>query len=236
MPSNVLTKEDKGLVLADIDRLLGRGVGFLPCPLVDHQDHMKVLASRVRLEDWTAAKHAAEGGYPLRLTSEYKMPYYSYDGRPMIFAVKTPEQVLWHPRWESQRHRAKWEKDSPFTDSEMQFILGPGLGSKFASWVVDVKQFHREAVSTYQTCEQIVKMASTPGQLKRMMPDLVSRLGRSAQRILRDQKRASSMPFEWAEFPREPVYAAEALLAKCYLLPDSHVVWSSRNINHTWLA
>lgn len=237
MPSNVLTKEDKDAVLSDINILIGRGVAFLPCPLTEMDDHTKVLAARVRVEDWTAARHASAAGYSMKRSHEYKMPYVPYDGHSLQILVKPSEVFLWHPSWEAESKRSKWEESSPFSLSEMQFLLGPDLGGKFDSWVADVKQFHREAFSAYGTCKKIVRMASTPGQLRRMMPDLLDRLGARAQKLLKDQKRASSMPFEWAEFPREPVYAAEALIAKCHLLPEAPGVhWVTRTHNRTWLT
>lgn len=73
---------------------------------------------------------------------------------------------------------------------------------------------HREVK---QTIEDVCKMLSTAGQLKRMVPDLVGYLPPNLQQAVMEQKRASPFPEQWASYDKARVDRMLTALAEGHL-------------------
>ncbi len=85
----------------------------------------------------------------------------------------------------------------------------------WANVVCEYTTRHREAIGTI---EDICKMLSTTGQLRRMVPELVGFLPPHSQAALAEQTRASPFPAQWATYPKDRVERLVTCLAEGYLV------------------
>lgn len=229
MASNQLTKEEKDNITTHINALLGRGVEFLKFPL-EEEHLLSIVRARVDEELLQAVRVVVKAKMSLNITTRVVFPYSPPHYALVNINAALPKPMVRYPAWETPQ----LSQMEPFTLSEVADLCGEDTAKAFHSWVDDVTQFSREATSARKVIEEIVDMASTPGQLRRMVPDLIEFLSRSTQLRLKEQVRASSMPFEWAAYPREPLYAATTTISKCYLLPESKKSWDAR-FSGTWV-
>ena len=88
---------------------------------------------------------------------------------------------------------------------------------------------HREAIGTI---EDICKMLSTSGQLRRMVPELVGYLPPHSQAALAEQTRASPFPAQWATYPKDRVERLVACLAEGHLVKG--ISKRSVDSNYSW--
>ena len=66
--------------------------------------------------------------------------------------------------------------------------------------------------------EDVMYMAKSAGQIKRMVPELIQYLPKHIQEAFADQKRSSTCPFEWATYPKCDVEIMLATVNKGHLL------------------
>ncbi len=66
----------------------------------------------------------------------------------------------------------------------------------------------------------VFSMAKTAGQIKRMVPELLQYLPAGLRAAYDEQKRASSMPFEWAPYPKSDVERMILTISKGHLLTN----------------
>lgn len=115
---------------------------------------------------------------------------------------------------------------------ELQNLIGScpeGKWDGFVSWLMNRAALEAEFGEAHVTIMEIINMASTVGQLRRMMPDLATYLNEGHRNILRSQQRASSLPHEFAAYDHGRLHRAVAVMAKCHLLPDLDSKWSERD-------
>lgn len=234
MATNQLNKDDRVRIEKDIDKLVGRGLAFFKWPLTDADDQTKLISARLQPDVLAAVKVLQADGYYMRTTLLTKLPYVPVGGNErVVISLTLDDNRSWisHPAWGVDSRNLKM---APFTHAEMLKLFGVTMADKIDSWVTSVTQFHHEADLAVTVVNQILGMARTPGQLRRMIPELIGFCTVATQKAMVDQKRASSMPFEWAAYPRTPIYNSVNFLAKCYLLPSSDTKWSDRSTG-TWL-
>jgi hypothetical protein len=85
-------------------------------------------------------------------------------------------------------------------------------------WMKNAVQDSNEARLTKKVFDDLLGMCVTAGQLKRMVPDLLKYLPPHKVAVLAQQTRASSLPFDWAAYPRDDVEKAITYIAKCHIL------------------
>ena len=125
------------------------------------------------------------------------------------------------------------------TAENMSKVLGADLTDEVISWMKQTAQMREELVVANVALEEIFGMAATAGQIKRMVPDLLQYLP-TAQRIaFEEQKRASTVPFEWAPFPKSKVDVMLTQINKGHLLQNmrkpNREQYSVESIDHcTW--
>lgn len=96
--------------------------------------------------------------------------------------------------------------------------LGAEPAQKLMEWVRACALMDEEIFNAQQVIEDLFGMIKTAGQLRRMVPDLFQYLPEDAREAFADQKRASSLPFEWAAYDRGKVDRMLGTFHKCHLL------------------
>lgn len=89
--------------------------------------------------------------------------------------------------------------------------------AEFLVWCSAAAKCDERQTEARGVIDDIIKMLSTAGQLRRMVPELVQYLPESHRRAIADQLRASPFPVEWAAYPKDKVDRLLAALAEGHL-------------------
>lgn len=218
MATSTFTGKGKQEMKAEISTLLGRGIGAFPCPLTDDEitEFWNSTIPPEFLEHYVALKAA---NFNMRSLE-------SGEGRIYIHGLGEVVRLIIHSRSEMLVTPAEIRRRMPgYTSTSEHMILSAEevrrlhpAGHKLTEWCELSAGLLNEAVLAYNTLCAVIEMCSTVGQLRRMVPDLVDYLSVEKQAVIREQQRASSLPAEWAAYPREPVHAALCTCAKFHLL------------------
>ena len=96
--------------------------------------------------------------------------------------------------------------------------LGAKPAQAFFEWVDSCAIMDDEIFNAQSVIEELFAMVKTAGQVHRMVPDLFQYIPEEARAAFTDQKRASSVPFEWAAYDRAKVERMLGTFHKCALL------------------
>ena len=99
--------------------------------------------------------------------------------------------------------------------------LGEARTAEFKEWAQAAALCTAKHDRANKTIEDLLKMASTYGQLRRMVPDLANYLGPQARLLLDSQERKSPFPPEWAAYPKDNIEQLLLALAEGHLLSGS---------------
>jgi hypothetical protein len=235
MASNQMTGVERREITSAVEELLGRGVLFYRCPLVSRQELDDVWMSMLRPDVAAAIRTMRRAGYGLRGdVQEYSEFTWDEMGACIGFHIRNwpdpgPLYFVESPR-NSRMHMQKSQHE---LEVLFQTFKGDGTDTHplklFRTWVKDSMAFHNEATRALSCFGDIMKLASTPGQVFRMVPDLVQYMTPSMKNKVGD--RSSPVPVRildsdgtvrregWAEYDKDKVLAMCHTLAKCYLLP-----------------
>ena len=86
------------------------------------------------------------------------------------------------------------------------------------TWMANCAEYVEEVKDARLVIGDIFEMTKTAGQLKRMVPDLLQYLPEALRRAYEQQKRASSLPFEWAAYDKRRVENMILAVSKGHLL------------------
>ena len=114
-------------------------------------------------------------------------------------------------------HTSKYQCHE-ITPDEMRTFLGADLTDEVISWMKQCAVMREELIIANKALQEIFDMAQTAGQIKRMVPDLLQYLPARQRAAFEEQKRASTVPFEWAPFPKANVDVMLAQINKGHLL------------------
>jgi Zn-dependent M32 family carboxypeptidase len=106
---------------------------------------------------------------------------------------------------------------------QLQYIedhLGAEGTQAFIEWAVHTAQLRDEITEAVQVINDVFDMAKTAGQVKRMVPELLQYLPFKLRSAYEEQKRASSMPFEWAPYDKSKVERMITTVSKGHLLSN----------------
>lgn len=107
-----------------------------------------------------------------------------------------------------------------FTAQDMAKVLGVDLTDEVISWMKQTAIMRNELIIANTALQSIFDMAQTAGQIKRMVPDLLQYLPARQRLAFEEQKRSSTVPFDWAPFPKEHVDVMLAQINKGHLLQN----------------
>jgi hypothetical protein len=124
-------------------------------------------------------------------------------------------------------------------------IYKPGMTEEqfqsLVDWGTQIVDLEREVAQVVFTFDEILKMASTIGQLKRMVPEIVNYAPKHLRMALMDAKAQSALPSEWGPYDKTKVVYLLQSLAKFHLLysinPDEREERGSPGLNrnsYTW--
>lgn len=102
----------------------------------------------------------------------------------------------------------------------MEEHLGAADTNTFVEWVVHTAKLREEIIDASQVINDVFEMAKTAGQIKRMVPDLLQYLPLGLRQAYEEQKRASTMPFEWAPYDKSRVERMILTVSKGHLLAN----------------
>lgn len=101
-------------------------------------------------------------------------------------------------------------------------VYKPGMTEEqfqsLIDWGEQVVDLEREVAQVVFTFDEILKMASTIGQLKRMVPEIVNYAPTGLRTALQDMKAQSALPAEWGPYDKTKVVYLLQSLAKFHLL------------------
>jgi hypothetical protein len=100
---------------------------------------------------------------------------------------------------------------------EFNAVLPPARVSEFKGWCIAACAVTERQNVARNAIRDISKMLSTPGQLNRMVPELVQYLPARTRIALADQTRKSPYPPLWAAFDKSRVETMLACLAEGHL-------------------
>lgn len=99
-------------------------------------------------------------------------------------------------------------------------MLGTEKGRELLEWMKMTADMRGELILANKTLSDIFNMAATAGQIKRMVPDLLQYLPVKQRQAFEEQKRASTLPFEWAPYPKKNIDGMLLQISKGHLLSN----------------
>lgn len=222
-----LTEDEKSTMRSRVSFYLARHVISIPEP-PQLSDFLPLLAqsmySGAALEYWHAlhnwwleqppgtrliskvAKLPEETGFTLRL----------HDGHVLGLQVTEDDMrkncvPVWDPH------------DDIRTGYDVQAykILPPDLYEPLYDWATESALIMARIQNTMGILDEVIELASTVGQLHRMVPDLIKYVYSSTKEALAQQERRSPLPGGWMAINRREVRDALDHLALCHILPEA---------------
>lgn len=194
-------------ILGTYDMGLGQGA----------TDHMrwatvikgKVITSRIDVQDLTPLDMAkrAEGEMQFALSLATKAGKCINRG----VAIDMPNNF-----------NARIERECPMalevTPEYMAECLGTNEADAMIEWMQTCATMFGELKSAAKVLTDIFHMAKTAGQIKRMVPDLMQYLPEKNRVAFEEQKRSSTVPFEWAPYDKTKIGDMLLQVSKGHLL------------------
>ena len=201
---------------APLLRVLEHTVEFLACPL--SADEMLAV--------WNAEfpKDVAEALALVRRLKYTRMNAW----RTALVEFNVPELALHARLVLPDEYHSAFNEWMPSAGSErviplrvFESALGEARAAEFKEWAQAAALCHAKHDRARATLGDLLKMTSTYGQLRRMVPDLANYLGPQARLLLDSQERKSPFPPEWAAYPKDNIEQLLLALAEGHLLSGS---------------
>lgn len=236
---------DKERILEDLGKLYGRMYKLMPCPI--EQENLPSLFNNLIPKNFrTIAAHLIENKYDVdawfssnvslyadlhgnrykvQLANFSNTPRTYHDDPAKTFASKLSRSFMNPPGCLNNTHV------NPPAYSYEQLAEAFGAEFKvFEDWVVNFGTLHSEVAEAWVCMNEIVKMITTAGQLRRMIPDLIQYLPKERAEALGKQVRASSLPYDWSAYDRSKVQRMLDATSKCYLISSHNSFVNFENI------
>lgn len=214
---------------------LNNGVRFIDCPLTIEEQHelwikffptdlveavQKLADHQCQVDysfmDKTAAFHLSLGDDAL-----HEIRFVNHASQRTFFQT-TPKMRQAFPPLVSRQENERVVRDMPrcpvLNRDNLAEFMGEERATAIFEWSTMCVTMDAEIESAKLAVTDIFAMIKTAGQLKRMVPDLFKYIPDEQRRAFEDQKRASTLPFEWAGYDRSRVDAMIGTLLKCQLL------------------
>ena len=231
MTSTKLSDSVRADVLCEIEKHLDRLITFVPCePRIDATKFFYWWHSKLP-PDYVEAFACLES-YDYNLSSENKSEELWINLRDRQTMIRVPrgrwtKPFLAAPQSKKQRDYvlSYWNRREEIfhavsprhhvvsTTDEFELVF-PGI----TEWSELAIAAFEEVRDARNTARQILSIMRSAGQLMRAVPDLMKYLPTEKRAAFANQKRASSMPYEWAAFDRVSVERLQNALGKALLL------------------
>jgi len=220
--SKVITNKLKEAITREVGLLLVRGKTANPCPLSAEEVQLAWNAA-IDKPVFRALEELEQAGYD---TS-----YLKYNNARASILIHDKTYLVRFPMSLYDRPELSGGAANNFDSC---WPLGEEKLLSFLDWVQNAGQINYEFDNAQWVVNKLLEYCKTVGQLTRAMPDLVNFMPSEIRKELREQRRSSTMPYEWAAFPRDKVDAAQLALAKAHLLPQTlrrewgnlHAIWA----------
>jgi hypothetical protein len=238
-----LKESDKDETIRALNQVLDNLPKFWQMPVRDRNKWIRLYNSKFPQEIFDAMDICQAWGYTpstyeangIRFVIDHEAKYYSANIRLDWLPPPPGRPLSRQPlRWTNEIRQNKKicvDVRTPLTNDtarvapamwlsvpEMHKYLGVEDTEHFMEWIVSTADMRLELKEAVQTIAQIMEMAKTAGQVKRMVPDLLQYLPPKLQLAYKDQVRASSLPFEWASYNKPRVERLLIALGKGHLL------------------
>lgn len=226
MASNQLSDQDRNAIILGVDHLFGRALTHFPCPLQTMDERRDLHWCALDVNQLHALKEMAsirEGIFSMRSGVH----------------ISVDDVDLFLNRDDS------CDKDSYFWGAPVHVTESISIctvagrvhkAAELFTWLQHTSALGDDLAHADESFMELMKMCTTAGQVRRVLPELVDFMPTSVKLILGGQRRASSTPFEWSAYDRDKVEHLTNTMAKCMLLVQNASTphrWSERN-NYTW--
>jgi hypothetical protein len=205
--------------------VLLNSVKFLKCPLSDEEMHA-IWHYGYPVELISAINVLQQHGFPVQCSTRsatFVVADYQYLGRGIgiRFFIDHGRNFLQIPRQGPLRIMMKPVGSTyirPVPYQVFYDVLGNDARDKVFEWAISAATMNERHAGAKKAVDDIIKMCSTAGQLRRMVPELVKYLPPDLQSHLAEQTRASPFPDQWATYPKDNVEKMLSALAEGHLL------------------
>lgn len=229
MATRQLSLEEKEHIQRHLSHMLGRHALSHACPLNQKELRTLMYASLTPeqqfIVDYGNQLKQAGLDSPVDTADVIGVPIVAGDTRLLFYAQASDIQDH-----DEDAIAIPITKRNRFIDTD-SLNLAPDRLAAFNDWAIQCPMILKRCSDTWVTLYRIIEMANTPGQFKRMVPDLVKYLNTQSQVVLNEQQRRSRMPDAWADFPRIDLRNAVDHIAMCYLLPKPEGIESRMGWN-----
>lgn len=135
------------------------------------------------------------------------------------FGLQAVTEVLTEcriPSWLPVRHTDR-HSGNPVLVSE---VVPEQVLPEFTEWCHTSVLITERVCRTWNVLHDVLRLASTVGQLHRMMPDLLKYVYDTTKQALEQQQRRSPLPQGWMDIDRAAIRHAGDHLALCHMLPQ----------------
>lgn len=210
-----ITQAEHNEIVEKFSEMLGRIINANPCPLTP--DEMIQAWENTLPEDYVAAYRTMEryARTSQEKTNRADLPLRQKDG--------TCITVRLHIGGYGNHSKNHTEKFAIYRHEEpvplAQMDLPAERLESFVEWMQLAPLLLARNKCAYSTIEDLLRMASTVGQVKRMAPELVYYMSDRYKAAANEQQRRSPLSPEWSMYPRAAVKECIDTLAICHLLP-----------------
>jgi hypothetical protein len=230
-----LNEYDRNQTIMSMLGVLNNIVQFVEMPIKDRKTMIELWHGKFPPELFAALNTLKELGYGANGTGgdNFRVAY-EEDGKVYTALIKTTEiacgeEVPMPPMRLSQQflnnkemiRKVKgrgWQATAmPLSSDYLSKHLGAQAES-FTTWMRDTAVLREEIIDAARVIKDVFTMAKTAGQVKRMVPDLLQYMPEGLRAAYEEQKRASTLPFEWAPYEKERVERMILTVSKGHLL------------------
>jgi hypothetical protein len=209
---------DKEGILEDFNRLFGRVWAATPCPI--EADDLPAMHNLMVPETYRKLARALDQkGYNVKPWFNTSTQFVTTIEDKLVefdLTIGYPDDVF---KQFMQRPKRK--------DGRNWYAITPELfresfgarAAEMLEWGINRAKLYSEAHAAWGVTNEILEMTSTAGQIKRMVPEMLDYLPKAKATALREQKRASSVPYQWGAYDRRKVRSMLLAMSKAHLMP-----------------
>lgn len=219
MATNQLSDNDRSSIQTAMDQLFGRVITHFPCPLQTMDERRDLF--------WCSLDNTQL--HALKVMHEHRTSVFYNRSEATISIDQEHVQIFLKKHDSSDNAGYFWgaPQQSDHVSLDRVYSRVP-KAPELMEWLETTRTLGAECALAMVTFLELLRMCSTPGQVRRVLPELVDFMPTKIKLLLGKQTRASNTPFEWSAFDRSRVEQLTNTMAKCMLLAFNE------NQPHTW--